>query len=80
MSKKLVIVLVAVAGLFFAAGLYAAVADVVKSTGKNCPPTKAEVEFNHKTHSEEYIKKYAKPSPTGAGSAITTPSTSRSKA
>ena len=53
-------VLVAVACLFFAAGLYAAVKDVVKVNMKDCPVTKGDVPFSHKKHSEEYVKAYAK--------------------
>jgi hypothetical protein len=69
MSKKLVIVLViAVAGMFFAGGIYAKVADVINLQEKSCPPSsKPVVEFNHKAHSDEYIKKYAKAFPNGCG-------------
>jgi cytochrome c553 len=51
-------VLVAVACLFFAAGLYAAVKDVLKINAKDCPSTKGEVQFSHKKHMEEYAKAY----------------------
>ena len=45
MRRKSVVfsVLVAVACLFFAAGLYAAVKDVVKINMKDCPVTKGDV-------------------------------------
>lgn len=53
-------VVVAVACLFFAAGLYAKVADVLKidKTGYK-EITKGEIEFHHKKHAEEYAKQYA---------------------
>jgi hypothetical protein len=58
---------VAVACLFCAAGLYAAVKDVVKVNTKDCPATKGEVPFSHKKHSEEYTKAYAKLYEKGCG-------------
>jgi len=69
MRKKNVVfvVLVAVACLFFAAGLYAAVKDVVKINMKDCPVTKGDVPFSHKKHSEEYAKAYAKLYEKGCG-------------
>jgi len=60
-------VLVAVACLFFAAGLYAAVKDVVKISEKDCALTKGAVEFSHKKHTEEYSKAYAKLYEKGCG-------------
>jgi len=54
--------------LFFAAGIYAKVADVIKLGEKSCPPpTKGEVEFKHKLHSEDYAKKYPKLYENGCG-------------
>ena len=69
MRRKSVVfsVLVAVACLFFAAGLYAAVKDVVKVNMKDCPVTKGDVQFSHKKHSEEYTKAYAKLYEKGCG-------------
>jgi cytochrome c553 len=50
---------VGVACLFFAAGLYAKVADVLKvdKTGYK-EITKGEIEFTHKKHAEDYAKQY----------------------
>jgi cytochrome c553 len=69
MRRKRVVfsVLVAVACLFFAAGLYAAVKDVVKINMKDCPVTKGDVSFSHKKHSEEYVKAYPKLYEKGCG-------------
>jgi cytochrome c553 len=69
MRRKSVVfsVLVAVACLFFAAGLYAAVKDVVKINMKDCPVTKGDVPFSHKKHSEDYTKAYAKLYEKGCG-------------
>jgi len=69
MRRKSVVfsMLVAVACLFFAAGLYAAAKDVVKINMKDCPVTKGDIPFSHKKHSEEYVKAYAKLYPNGCG-------------
>ena len=68
MSKKMVVaVVIAMACLFFAGGIYAKVADVVKLENKGCENTKGQIEFSHKKHSEDYAKKYAKIYPNGCG-------------
>jgi hypothetical protein len=68
MKKRIAVTVLAVAVcLLFAAGIYAKVADVMKIENKACPNTKGEVEFNHKAHSEDYAKKYAKLYPNGCG-------------
>jgi len=61
------VVLVAVACLFFAAGLYAAVKDVIDLNKKDCPVTKGSVPFSHKKHSEDYAKAYPTLYPNGCG-------------
>ncbi len=62
MRRKSIVltVILGVACLFFAAGLYAKVADVLKidKTGYG-ELTKGEIEFHHKKHTEEYAKEFA---------------------
>ena len=68
MRKKIAIgMIVAVACLFFAGGIYAKVGDMIKIAGKDCPSTKGEIQFSHKKHSEDYAKKFAKLYPNGCG-------------
>ncbi len=68
MSKKIVLaVVIAVACLFFAGGIYAKVADVIKIENKGCEVTKGHIEFSHKKHAEDYAKKFAKVFPNGCG-------------
>jgi cytochrome c553 len=68
MSKKMVLaVVIAVACLFFAGGIYAKVADVIKLENKGCENTKGQIEFSHKNHTEDYAKKYAKLYSNGCG-------------
>jgi len=59
MSKKHILTAtgIGIVLLFFAAGIYAAVADVVKITA-DYEHTKGIVEFHHKKHAEEYAKQY----------------------
>ncbi len=57
-KKMLVAMLIAVACVFFAGGIYAKVADVVKVENKACPNTKGEIQFSHKKHAEDYAKKF----------------------
>jgi cytochrome c553 len=61
-------VVAAVICLFFAAGLYAKVADVLKvdKTGYT-KIEKGEIQFNHKKHAENYAKEYASLYPNGCG-------------
>jgi hypothetical protein len=58
--KKLALAALAVGVcLLFAAGLYAAVADVLKINMKGYDKiTKAEAPFTHKKHAEDYAKQY----------------------
>ncbi|MFZ0610702.1 MAG: cytochrome c3 family protein [Desulfobacterales bacterium] len=55
----LMAMVIGVALVFFAAGIYAAakVEDVIKIQDKKCEYTKGIVEFTHKKHTEEYAKK-----------------------
>lgn len=48
---------IGIALLFFVAGIYAAVADVVKIKA-DYEHTKGTVEFHHKKHAEEYAKQF----------------------
>ena len=66
-KKMLVAMLIAVACVFFAGGIYAKVADVVKVENKACQNTKGEIQFSHSKHSDEYAKKFAKLYPNGCG-------------
>jgi hypothetical protein len=60
MRKKIAVtMIVAVACLFLAGGIYAKVGDVINLADKNCPQTKGAVQFSHKKHTEEYAKQYA---------------------
>ena len=55
MRKKMAVaVMIAVACLFFAGGIYAKVADVIKVENKGCQNTKGEIQFSHKKHSTDY--------------------------
>jgi mono/diheme cytochrome c family protein len=59
--------ILAVACLFFAGGIFAKVADVIKIENKGCTNTKGENSFSHKKHAEDYVKEYAKLYPNGCG-------------
>jgi hypothetical protein len=68
MKKRIWVTVLAVAVcLLFAAGIYAKVADVIKIDNKACPNTKGQLEFTHKLHAEDYVKKYPKLYPNGCG-------------
>ncbi|MCU0593208.1 MAG: cytochrome c family protein, partial [Desulfobacterales bacterium] len=68
MRKRMAVaVMIAVAFLFFAGGIYAKVADVIKIENKGCQNTKGEIQFSHKKHSEDYAKQFAKLYPNGCG-------------
>jgi cytochrome c553 len=61
MRKKIAVgLIVAVACLFVAGGIYAKVADTLKISTKGYEKlTKSEIPFTHKKHSEEFAKQYA---------------------
>jgi len=59
-----VAMLIAVACLFFAGGIYAKVADVVKFENKACRTPRARSSSATRNTSEDYAKKFAKVYPT----------------
>jgi cytochrome c553 len=60
MRKKITVAMVVALGCLVCAGvIYAAVGDVIKLAGKDCPNTKGEIQFSHKKHADDYAKQYA---------------------
>ena len=69
MNKKLLLLaIIASATLFFVAGIYAAAPDIIRMENKAYEKhKKGIVEFNHKLHAEDYVKKYPELYPNGCG-------------